>query len=239
MIAFALLLAAADPIATRYEACAALAQADPAKAVAEADAWRVGGGGLPARQCLGLAYVAQERWGPASIAFEQAASDAEILRDGRAATLWVQAGNAALAGDEAGRARTLFDHALALPVLAGELRGEAHVDRARAGVALDDLAGARADLDKAVALVPADPMAWLLSATLARRQKDLPRAATDIARAIKLAGDDASVQFEAGMIAQAMGKQDEARAAWARAATIAPQSVAGQAATLALKDAAP
>lgn len=227
---------ASDAAEKRFEACAALTKSDPEKALAEANAWRVGGG-LPARMCLGLAYVALERWGPAAITFEQAATEAEIQRDGRAANLWVQAGNAALAGEDPAKARGYFNRALALPVLAGEMRGEVHLDRARAGVAIGDLAAARADLDEAVKLVPRDPMAWLLSATLARRQDDAARAQKDIAEATRLAPQEAPIAYEEGNIAALAGNMEKAKAAWTRAATGDPKSDAGQAATMALKNA--
>jgi len=221
--------AATDP-ATRLEACTELAKTDPAKAAAQADAWRVGGGGLPARECLGVAYAAQERWGPAQIAFEQAAQEAEGQRDGRAANLWVQAGNAALAGDDPAKARGNFDKALALPVMRDPMRGEAYLDRARAAVALNDYGAARKDIDDALKLVPQDGLGWLLSATLARRQKDGDRAATDIAQALKLAPDEPDVIFESGNIAELRGDHDAARAAWARVAEKDPEGPAGKAA---------
>ena len=206
MIALALLLLAApagapdDP--RRFEACAAKARADPAAAIKDAEAWRGAGAGWPASQCLALAYVAQERWAPAVIAFEQAAAEADLRGDGRAANLWVQAGNAAIADGDGGKARLAIDRALANPVLSPQMRGEARLDRARAGVAIGDLAGARADIDQALALVPADPFAWLLSATLARRQGDLVRARRDIAEAQTRAPGDADVSAEAARIAQ-------------------------------------
>lgn len=227
---------APDAAGKRYEACVDLIRTDPEKALAEAEAWRMGGG-VPARMCLGLAYVALERWGPAAVTFEQAATEAEIQRDGRAANLWVQAGNAALAGEDPAKARGYFDRALALPVLSGEMRGEVHLDRARAGVAIGDPASARADLDEAIRLVPRDPMAWLLSATLARRQQDTPRAQKDIAEAARLAPQEAPIAFEEGNIAALAGDMAKAKAAWTRAATADPESDAGQAATMALKEA--
>ena len=79
-----------------------------------------------------------------------------------------------------------------------------------------------------------DPLAWLLSATLARRTKDLPRAQSDIAQALKLSADDASVQLEAGNIAALAGNADAARTAWEAAVKIAPTSPAGQNARAAL-----
>ncbi|MFM9977739.1 MAG: hypothetical protein ACKVOP_06805, partial [Sphingomonadaceae bacterium] len=185
----ALLLLATEPATiapqqARFEACAALAEADPPRALDEAAAWRIAGGGVLARQCAGLAYVAQKRWAPAATAFEQAARDAESRQDTRATVLWVQAGNAALAGGDAAAARRFLNAALARGALTGEQLGEAHLDRGRANAALGDLKAARADLDLALKHVPADPLGWLLSATLARRMNDLPRAQTDIAEAL-------------------------------------------------------
>lgn len=239
MIPILLILAAAQAAAPssveqRFDACVALAAEDPTKAIETADRWRIAGGGVPARHCLALAYAAQQRFAPAAVAFEQAAREAEIDRDARAANLWVQAGNARLAAKQAELARAAFDAALAHGTLAGEQLGEAHLDRARARVALGDNPGARADLDAALKLVAADPLAWLLSATLARRTNDLSRAQADIAEAAKLSPDDASVALEAGNIAILSGAPEAARAAWQGAVRNRPDSDAGKAAAAAL-----
>ncbi len=239
MIPLLLLLAAAAPPARTatergYDDCAALVHSDPAAAIERATRWQKAGGGTPAGQCLGLAHAAREEWGPAAAAFGAAARAAELARDGRAANLWVQAGNAALAGGDPATARTDLDHAIALPVLSDAMKGEAWLDRARAGVALGDLAVARADLDQAIALVPQDPMAWLLSATLARRQSDLVRAARDIAQAETRAPGDAAIALEHGNIAILAGHADEARAAWQRAQSADPRGDAGKSAQASL-----
>ncbi len=237
MIAFALLAAALTDITgdgARVAACRKLIATDPKAAVEQATAWAERDRSIPARQCLGLAFVAVERWGPAEAALAQAAAQADAQHDGRGPRLWSQAANAALAGDQPGKARADLDHVTMLPNLPAVLTGEAWLDRSRADVALNELAVARTDLDKALALVPGDPFAWLLSATLARRQNDLPRAQKDIAVALKAASDDADVQLEAGNIAAAAGNRDQARAAWTRAAQIAPADPAGRAAAAAL-----
>ncbi|WP_235538745.1 tetratricopeptide repeat protein [Sphingomonas sp. Root710] len=215
--------------------CAALADRDPAKAEAEARAWLAANGGMAARQCLGIAQSGLEQWAASATTFEAAAKEAQIAQDPMAVVLWMQAGNAALAGDEASRARGNFDRALALPGLSKEMEGEVHLDRARASVALGDSAAARADLDRATTLVPRDPLGWLLRANLARKSKDLPTAFASIREAAKLSPGDASIAYEAGNIAAASGNMDDARAAWTRAAQAAPDSPAGQAAALALK----
>jgi tetratricopeptide (TPR) repeat protein len=231
----ALLLLASEPVvasadAARFEACATLAETDPAHAIDEAGTWRLAGGGVLARQCEGLAYVTQKRWVPAAAAFEAAARDAEPRSDGRAAVLWVQAGNAALAGGDAAKAALYFDGALARGQLTADALGEAHLDRARARAALADLKGARTDLDQAVKLVPADPLGWLLSATLARKMQDLPRAQSDIEQAASLSPDDASVALEAGNIAILSGSASAARLAWQAAIKNAPASAAAKSA---------
>ncbi len=61
-----------------------------------------------------------------------------------------------------------------------------------------------------------------LSATLARRMKDLPRAQKDIAQALTRSADDANVQLEAGNIAAVAGDEAAARKAWSQAAQLAP-----------------
>ena len=228
MIALLLLMATE---ATRFEACAMLAETDPPRALADAGTWRIAGGGVLARQCEGLAYVTQKRWVPAAAAFEAAAREADTKADGRAAILWVQAGNAALAGNDPAKATAYFDAAMTRGQLTGEALGEAHLDRARARAALGDQKGARADLDLAVKHVPADPLGWLLSATLARKMNDLPRAQRDIEEAAKRSPDDASVALEAGNIAVLSGRDDAARTAWEAAVTLAPNSASAKAAT--------
>jgi Tfp pilus assembly protein PilF len=233
MIPFLLLATALIDIsgdAARTVACKALIARDTPAAIEQAGAWAERDKSAAARQCLGLAYVAAERWAPAQAALEQAAADAEAQHVGQPAELWSQAANAALAADQPAKARADIDRALAIPGLAPTLAGEAWVDRARADVALEQLPQARIDMDKGLALVPQDPFAWLLSATLARRQNDLPRAQKDIAVALKSAADDPAVQYEAGNIAAAAGQHDAARLAWTRAAQLGPADPAGKAA---------
>jgi tetratricopeptide (TPR) repeat protein len=227
-------LAAATPAETRFAECVAQVEADPVKAIEFAGAWRLQNGGVLARQCLGLAYAAQEKWASAATAFEQAAGDAEAAKDGRAANLWVQAGNAALAAGDAAKARRHIDAALVSGALSGAAKGEAHLDRARAMVALSDNVGARTDIDAALKLVPEDPLAWLLSATLARRMNDLPRASADITEAAIRSSDDASVALEAGNIAYLSGSEAAARTAWEAAVKIAPASLSGKSASASL-----
>ena len=219
----------------RYEHCLERATADPSGAEAEAGQWQLAGGSFFASQCLGMAYAHEQRWTAAAAAFDSAARGAEKAGDLRSANYWAQAGNAWLASGDASKARSALDAALAAGTLKGLPLGEAHLDRARAMVAGDDAENARDDLDRALADVPNDPLAWLLSATLARRMDNLPRAKTDIAEALRLGGDDPAVQLEAGNIAAKAGDAAGAQAAWRQAVTLRPDSAPGKAAAAALK----
>jgi tetratricopeptide (TPR) repeat protein len=229
--------ASAQDIETEFRNCTATARSDPAKAVQVANDWRVRGGGIAARQCLGLGYAGLERWQPAAEAFEAGAKEAAAKSDPRAADLWTQAGNAWLAAEDGVKARGAFDAAIATGFLSDELRGEVHLDRARAGVLLNDLPGARNDINQGLALVARDPFAWYLSAALAVRQGKMDQARTDIAKAVDLAPDDADVLVQAGTIAGTAGDTQAARTYYERAIKAAPNSEAATRAKAALESA--
>lgn len=216
--------AAPQAIEARYRQCTDLVRSTPDGAISFASDWQGKGGGLHARQCLGLAYSRLERWSDAAMTFEQAARDAEAVSDPASADFWVQSGNSWLAAGDPGKAKAALDTALSSSVLTPVLRGEAHLDRGRSEVALDDLPAARRDFDKAVELAPGDGFAWYMSAALARRQNDLRRAQNEIAKAVSLAPDDAEVLLEAGTIAGLSGEIDAARGLYMRAARAAPGS---------------
>ncbi|MFL6863836.1 MAG: hypothetical protein ACJ8DZ_12655 [Allosphingosinicella sp.] len=237
MIAPLLLLAlagSAEAVPADMKACLAMVHDDVAHGAKAAAAWRARGGGVDAARCEALALIAQEKWSEAALAFEQAAADAERLKDPRRADLSVQAGNAWLAAGDAAKAKAALDAALAAEGSTPQLKGEAYLDRARAAVALGDPAAARADIDRALQVVAADPFAWYLSAALARRTRDMARAQADIARAVGLAPNEASILLEAGNIAGVAGDVDGARRFYERAAKAAPGSEAGRAAEQAL-----
>lgn len=210
--------------------CAELLKTDPARALEVANGRILQGGGVSAKQCAALAFAAMEKWPAAAAAFEQAARHAERDKLGVAADLWVQAANAHLAAGEPGQAAAALDAALVTGSLSGLAKGEAHLDRARAKVALGRLPEARADLDEALKLAPEDPLAWLLSASLARRMGRLDRAQADIGEAAKRSPDDASVALEAGRIALASGAPEAARVAFEGAIRNQPGSEAAKAA---------
>ena len=244
LAAFALAAAQVTPPAPvpeteegRAAACQATVRRSPQEALQAANRWQSSGGGLLARQCVGLAYSALGQWTNAATIYEQAAQEAQRINDSRAADFWVQAGNAWLAGADSAKALLAFDTALAGQNLTTELRGEVHLDRARAFVAQGNAAQARVNLDRAVELVPRDPMAWYLSAALALRHDDLARARTDIARARQMAANDPEILLLAGTIAGRAGDMGEAERLYRQVADRFPDTDAGRAAAASLQTA--
>jgi tetratricopeptide (TPR) repeat protein len=216
-------------VQARFDQCAKLSDTDPAAAQRAAIDWAKSGGGVAAAQCLGIARSAADDWKGALDAFTTGATLASQTHDDvGAANLWVSAGNAALAGGDFAKAREALSTAIASPVLSDALKGEAYLDRARAAVGAGDSQAARADLDQAEKLVPADPMAWLLSATLARRMNDVPRAKADINEAMLRAPNQSDILYEAGNIAATDGDMATARTQWTRAAAAEPDSDAAK-----------
>lgn len=212
---------AAPALDPALEECADLARRDPSAALERARQWITRSDTPAARQCQGFAHAQGKDWASAAADFRAGARLAG--GDGpTAARLWAQAGNASLAGGDVPAALSALDNALAGSALPDGLeRGEAYLDRARARVATKDEAGARADLDTALRFASQDPLAWLLSATLARRMNDLPLAKAHIARAAILADDDASVAMEQGVIAALDHDDAAAIAAFRRVRTMA------------------
>jgi len=87
VIAFLLALAAvqAQPqtppgqeqaLEAEYARCTELVKSDAEKAIRVAGDWRLRGGGIYARQCLGLAYVQLERWAAAASCLRSASHSA-------------------------------------------------------------------------------------------------------------------------------------------------------------------
>ena len=135
-----------------------------------------------------------------------------------------------LAGGDPAAALAALDQARSDADKAGEakLRGTIAIDRARALVALNRQDEAAAALAEARAAVPKSAQAWLLSATLSRRQGKLSEAQQQIERAAELMPVDPEIGLEAGVIAVLSGRDAAARKSWESVVRAAPQSEAAK-----------
>ncbi|GEN99496.1 hypothetical protein NSE01_13290 [Novosphingobium sediminis] len=233
---------AASPRPTRYTLCLAAGEKDLTAGIAAARAWlaEAGKAATPdtahgaAAQCLGQLLLQQGDSTGAEAAFAESAGQVPGNNPAAVAALQTMAGNAALAGGRAEAALGWYDKALTPPSASAAsaddnaVRGAVQIGRARALVALGRLPEASGALQEAHRLAPNEPEGWLLSATLARRGKDLERAQRDIEVAASLAlhGDPlgAPIGLEAGVIAMLSGREDAARKSWESVVALAPNS---------------
>ncbi len=228
MLLFALLLAQSTALPSfdevRFDDCQKLIATDPASAIVNASEWRQSGGKYLADACLAEAYAASGKYAEAATNFAGAAAAATKAGDKYGPRFWAQAGNAAIAGEQADEAIRYFDEALSAPKLSLPDRAEILIDRARAYVGGGRTAEAASDLTEARRIAPDNGLAWLLSATLARRGGKLEDAQNYIVTAAALAPSEASVALEAGNIAAAAGALTIAKEQWQQVVRIAPQS---------------
>lgn len=176
--------------------------------------------------CLGVALTALDRWDEARGAFANARDAADSSDHASRARLGAMAGNAALAAGQPGQALSLLAPAATEAKIVGDadLTTSIALDRARALVAVKQPDEAANALAEARAAQPDNAQAWLLSATLSRRQDKLALAQTQIEKAASLAPQDPEIGLEAGVIAMLSDNDVAARRSWESVVATAPAS---------------
>jgi tetratricopeptide (TPR) repeat protein len=223
---------AAVPIEqARLEVCLDQARADPTAGMTEASRWLGESSGPAAsypQQCLGYAYTMLLRWDAAERAFIAAREAESESAHFRRAQLAAMAANAALAEERAADALVSLAMAATDAEASGNagLRSIVETDRARALVVQGNEAEAEAVLTSARTLDSQNALAWLLSATLARRLGKLDQAQGFIQTAAALAPDYVETGLEAGVIAMLQGREDAARTSWQSVIAVEPASEA-------------
>ena len=216
------------------QSCLRAAQDTPDDAIDLADAWLLAAKTMTmtersgASQCKALALSTQENWAEAAVQFAAARDQTPASEPGERARLGALAGNALVAAGAMAPGLTALNQAERDAQAAGDTkqRGELQIGRARALVTLGRLAEAGAALSAARTQAPGDYQAWLLSATLSRRQNRLADAQQQIERAAALMPVDPVVGVEAGVIAVLSGRDAAARRSWQSVIAVAPASPA-------------
>ncbi len=233
-----------DPLSIWLADCLDLVESAPSRAHTKAQIERnqtTGDARVIANHCLGLAATKLSLWDDAIAAFTAARDETPADESRARARFGAMAGNAALAAGDPAQAITFLVRAEinARTANAGGLEAIAAIDRSRALVALDQPDGALAALDNATRLMPDDAEAWLLKATLLRRENRLPEAQTAIEKASGLAPLDPQIGLEAGVIAVLDARDDAARASWQSVIDTAPDSPQAKTASGYLKQLGP
>ncbi len=217
-------------ISTQLQDCLKLAMENPADAGEQADGWLAQAKTMieksGAQQCKALALTRSEDWAAAAELFWAARDNTPGSEPGERARLGALAGNAAIAAGEYADALIPLDKAHADATAAGssELDGLIQIDRARALVLAGRGDEAAKALQQARTELPKNAQAWLLSATLSRRQGKLADAQQQIERAAELMPVDPEIGLEAGVIAAESGRDEAARKSWQSVIVAAPNS---------------
>lgn len=226
--------AVAPPQTDLLRDCLNLAMTRPADGIEVAQNWLAAAKTMKdragAEQCHALALTRIDGFAEAAPLFLSARADTPANEADERARLAALAGNAQLAGGDPATALAALDLAQADSASGSDLklRGTIEVDRARALVALNRPDEAASALAAARTAAPANHQAWLLSATLSRRQGKLGEAQTQIERAAQLMPVDPEIGLEAGVIAVLSGRNESARKSWQSVIKAAPGSPAAR-----------
>ncbi len=226
--------AATTAQSAQLQSCLKLAMENPSDAIEEAEGWLAAAKSLSdrggAKQCKALALTRLESWSEAATLFLAAREDTPANEPGERARLGALAGNALLVTGDTVAGLGALDHAHgdAHAASDGKLNGVIQIDRARALVALGRTEEASGALEEARYELPDNHQAWLLSATLSRRQGKLVQAQRQIERAAELMPVDPEIGLEAGVIAVLSGRDQSARLSWQSVIKAAPGSLAAK-----------
>ncbi|MFP5395729.1 MAG: tetratricopeptide repeat protein [Alphaproteobacteria bacterium] len=208
--------------------CLQRAASHPAEAIDLAEGWlakaKTAQDRAGSRQCRALALTRTGAWAEAAPLFLAAREDTAPLNE--RARLAALAGNASLAAQDPAGALAALELARSDAAQGGDgtLRAAIAVDSARALVALDRTTDAANALAEARTFDPGNAEAWLLSATLSRRQGNLSAAQSQIEKAAALSPVDPEIGLEAGVIAMLLGQPEAARKSWQSVISAAPGS---------------
>ena len=218
------------PQSTQLQNCLQLAMSEPSDGIDEAEGWlaaaKTPSDRAGAKQCKAMALTRTDSWDEAAALFLSARDDTPATAPGERARLGALAGNALLVAGKTVAGLDALDHAHgeAHQAADGKLNGVIQIDRARALVALGRTAEASSALEEARYELPGNYQAWLLSATLSRREGKLIEAQRQIERAAALMPVDPEIGLEAGVIAVQSGRDESARLSWQSVIKAAPGS---------------
>lgn len=220
----AVLLAPVGARADDEADCLAQAQAQPQAALARAEVWAKGNGGVPARLCQAAALYESGSYRAALRAFLDLAGSDHRRGAAFTASLYARAGWAALRLGDAVEAETLYGKAIGLAPDDADLR----LDRAFARVDQERYWDAIADLDVALRVAPDRADLYLYRAQARRELGQRGPALDDIAEALKREPQNAEALLLRGNLAAQEGDVAAARRDWSAARAVAPASPAGR-----------
>lgn len=199
---------------TRYDACIAKVNENPAKALEEAQKWKSAKDKSTddpgALHCEALALSALGRHLEAAESFVAIAEALPNAPDADRAAIWVQAGVSYLSAERPDDAKNAYDKAIALQ----PENSEYLMDRAQIEVLAKDWYGVRSDTGAVLAQHPNSVPALTLRANASRMLGGKEAALADAERAVSIAPHDLAALLERGLCLEANGYGGKARADW-------------------------
>lgn len=214
--------ARSPPDGAHYGRCLADSSANPARALADGEAWARAGGGVPAQHCAALALVGLKRYAEAGARLDKIAADKGVPGAEFRVELFDQAGNAWLLAGEGAKAVQSFSAALTLS--AGD--ADLFADMARAQAMVRNWHEVDLDLNAALQLQPRRADLLVLRASARRALARYQDARNDIETALKLKPNDANALVERGLLRRQLGDIGGARRDFQAAVQSAPRGEA-------------
>src|SRR5471032_840843 len=208
-----------------YRRCLEDSSANPALALADAEAWAKSGGGVPAEHCAALALVGLKRYAEAGARLDRIAGGRDAQSGEFRVALFDQAGNAWLLAGDGARAVQSFSSALTLS--AGD--ADLFADLARAQAMVRNWHEVDLDLNAALQLSPRRADLLVLRASARRALKRYEDARADIETALKLKPGDGDALVERGLLRKQLGDLGGARRDFQAALKTASSEAAAEA----------
>ena len=193
-----------------YEACMQLARQEPAAAEESARAWLDLGGGEPAKHCIAVALIGQQRYGDAAQMLEDLAANMNDPIPRLQSEMMAQAGQAWMLADNTERALDAQSKGLSYAPDNIELL----IDRSITHATRDEFWEAVDDLDKAYQMNPERTDVLVLRASAYRRLEAVELALDDLNRALSIDPGYPEGLLERGIVHRMMGNDEAARQDW-------------------------
>ncbi len=207
---------AADDDQARYSQCVQQSTRNPQAALAIANSWKPGEGGMAAAHCMALALVGLKRYKEAATKLDVLAHRPDVASIALRSEILSQAGNAWLLAGDAKSADASFASALTL----NPRDPDTFADVARAKAALQDWVGAESHLTAALKISPQRADLLILRASARHALGHTVEARADLERALDIRPGMPEALLERGSLKQEGGDIAGARADWEAALSL-------------------
>lgn len=207
-----------------YEACMQLARQDPNAAEDSARTWLDLGGGEPAKHCVAVALIGQQRFAEAAEMLENLAANMNEPSPRLQSEMMAQAGQAWMLANDSRRAIAAQSKGLEYTPENIELL----IDRSITYATREEYWEAVDDLDRAYAMDRQRTDILVLRASAYRRLDAIELALDDLNRALEIDPGYPEGLLERGIVYRMMGENAKAREDWSKILNSVPGTPAAE-----------